>query len=278
MTRYADVISRGPRPGDWGTAVRSIDPGRAVFVRFDAAELSIGGANQSVYAGKYGKYADINLAASASLAGPWYAFGNFSGSIFGLAYQVISGSAPLGVQIDGIAYEVPLLPFSNPFGRSVTAIPPRPGACIIARDLDESTPHYLEITAPQSVSEARRWRLMGFFLDRNAGYQDEQPHGFIPSDVYALTTTPAAITRSTVTSDASNYGAGIRKVHFYNTTAAAIQVSLSRTSSAANSFWSQSCPANGSVDYDPGLILEQNGYLFAYAGATGVNAYVLEAF
>lgn len=256
---------------------------RAVFVPFHASNFVIAGSNSSVYgtqmahAEASGEAIRINLAASATLANPWCGLTQFNGDIFGLVYEIYAGAGVPGVWIDGVAYEVPAYPPTNPFGRVNNTKPkPRLSGEIIATGLGPG-PHWLELVFPNHVTETRQWNLYGLLLDSRAGYQPQAKVGTIAIQPAAVGTSYTTLAADTTTLQAAR-GLGIRQIYFYNTTASPITVTLSRTATSAGHFHAITVPANGSPPpFDPGIVLANHSYLYAIASGAGVNYAVVEA-
>lgn len=192
--------------------------------------------------------------------------GYFNGRVFGVSYLRYSGGAPFDVEVDGCCY-----PVNDAIWQVAGASKTLYENAIFwwPDELPDGQHRYKIMLAsdPAGVSVYRA-RLLHLLCERRAGYRDPLPVG-IPIR-QAVPTTNAAI----ITSLALGSVKMIRRIDYYNPTAAAIVATLN-FGSASNAIWTASVPAGGLVSYDPGDWMLMDGGLGAYshvAAATGLIA------
>lgn len=262
------------------TDVRPVK-GRTIFIPYTATDSQIT-SGQSMLSKQFqcnelgsGRCMHPAVAASASLAGPLeYSFW-VNGNVFGIVYEIYTGTAPPSVMVDGIAYEVPIFPKSDPFGRNGTILKPRLSGAVLDDSLGDG-PHYVEIMFPVSTTEARAWNIYGWLVDENAGYR--QPTLGLTMGITAKTVGNAVYTNITndTTSVAGTGAIGIRKVLVRNPTAGALTLTLSNSSTSAGDFLVVSIAAGDTYVFDPGGLLMLANSLYAKGSAAGLVAAVIE--
>lgn len=249
---------------------------QAVLVPFSMEEIIPTGSAVAIYGGKYadtegaGNRVKVTLAHSATLANNlrWDMW--FNGEFFGLCYNIDTGTAPIGLMIDGVAYSVPAWPPVHPiYGTPTVMNTARLNGEIIARDLGPGR-HLASIMFPGSVTEDRTWWMHGYLADSAAGYREQQHGGIVSQTQIAVGTAWTNLLVGAVGS-ATAFPASTRVLMLYNTTASPITVSLALNGDT-DIFWSKQIAANDTVPVDFGMPIFQKNYLLAKASATGVVA------
>lgn len=208
-----------------------------------------------------------SITASVTWANTVVARIGFNNNIFGLRFNRQFAS-PIGVRIDGVAYEVGFEQRLNVTTQAAADYAGWAEGDIIATDLGDG-PHEAEIVLPCSVAQTRIVQIYGVIVEARGNPTPPVPGISLLSSALVV---PASGTYIALTP--SNYSAiGFSGLCFVNTTGADITVSL-RYSSGNGVFATVLVPANGSAQWSPPGNRPIYHPIELTASAVGVNAFV----
>lgn len=165
----------------------------------------------------------------------------FNGPSFGLRWN--RSAVPIGIRIDGVAYDVPFSQRLNATTRAAASATARGENVMIAYDLGPG-PHEAEIVLPCSVAVSRTFQLFGMIVEARS---NPPP----PTRGVNIIGAPVAITTSFVALNLATFSAiGFRALEFANTTGADRTINI-RYNSTNGQFKALTVPANGYLTWTP---------------------------
>jgi hypothetical protein len=235
--------------------------GDLVRVPLRDGQFTYNGSSTSMQRGSWQENSDgtgsgMLISVTAGATAPAIVEHLFTGRVYGVrtipAYNnpnIGPGITDFSVMIDGKAYAV------EPYRRRVEAtgvdtMTTGEAAFIVADDLPPGL-HRATLVFPPHPTINARWALLGYVAEKAAGYSEPGERLSLFGAPTVLTTSAADI-RAMLSGTSAKAPRGVRGGLLFNSTAAAVTVTLSLGST---DIYSVSVPANGSAQFTfPGLI------------------------
>jgi hypothetical protein len=241
--------------------------------RYFSQPGSAGGASQSFQSSGFPFDADGGTSALLCICGTGsinntfsgFTF-NFYGSVLGLRIRRDFNTAPrISVVIDGEAFNVPQT--KQRFWDMPRGFLDGEAHILIADDLRDDIVHTCQVyVVPDGVS-ALRADILGYLVERRAGYQESTRLGIRLAVVAQLT---AAFATPSLGPTSDTAIRAIRQIVYSNITAGAITVTIA-DSTGTNIIWQQSIAANSTATFDPGVPIA-NDIQHKASAVTSINA------